>query len=541
MFCPPGALEKYSMPSGCPPEIFYALQKYIMPSSLEGTALQTKEPELTALGRSYQNWMVRMPVRLGGMGLRAVSETSLAAYIGGVEQALTHFVGEGGMCQQLLPVLGDMQSSATRWEGLLASGCRTGQELALAWNTLREEASQSCRYLGKEVEGLLCTEVKGAGDGSKDGSTRRKLTTWLEDTRAEVLVKSLEMFPDQSARPVWVHPQLDKLSQGWILSLPGHNGFFQAEFSETVARLLCLPSPCCQTKVGEALEQHGLHVDPFGDNVMSVSNIPGDLFRIRHDTVKTVINSFCLTSTIRAECEVYGIFRDLIPVQALEQEGELERGRGRQGLLPDFRLELPSPTGELEYRLAELKMIGAVGTWYPRNGALARKKKAVERRVVPLPGEYRNPLAKLDTKYHGTGLGQVGPLVRRLESYGRLQCLVMGSFQEGSKDLHSLLDILADSKLRARGLARGREGTEHERSVILLDMRRELSMAGAKAQSACLLGRVARLGEGHRQAAKRRVWVRREEERREEARRAHWMANIRGRGIIRGGGEFIVQ
>ena len=135
----------------------------------------------------------------------------------------------------------------------------------------------------------------------------------------------------------------------------------------------------------------------------------------------------------------------------------------------------------------------------------------------------------------------MGPLVRRLESYGKLLCLVMGTFQEGSKDLHSLLDLMADSKLRARGLARGMEGSEQERSIILLNLRRELSTAGAKAQSACLLGRVARLGEGHRQAAKRRVWVRREEEMRDEASRAHWLANIRGRGIIRGGGEFITQ
>ena len=235
------------------------------------------------------------------------------------------------------------------------------------------------------------------------------------------------------------------------------------------------------------------------------------------------------------------MFRDLIPVQALHQEQELERGRGRQGLLPDFRLELPSPAGETTQRLAELKIIGAVPKWYPRSGGLARRKKGVERRVVPLPGEYRNPLKKLDSKYHGTLDGQVGPLVRRLESYGKLLCLVMGTFQEGSKDLHSLLEHIADSKLKARGLARGREGSEQERSVILMNLRRELSTAGAKAQSACLLGRVARMGEGHRLAAKRRVWVRREDELRQEASRAHWLANIRGRGIIRGGGEFIVQ
>ena len=85
---------------------------------------------------------------------------------------------------------------------------------------------------------------------------------------------------------------------------------------------------------------------------MSVSNIPGDLFRKRHDIVKTVLNSFCITSGVRAECEVFGIFRDIIPVQALDEEEGLERGRGRQGLLPDFRLELPSEAGEPQLRLA---------------------------------------------------------------------------------------------------------------------------------------------------------------------------------------------
>ena len=54
------------------------------------------------------------------------------------------------------------------------------------------------------------------------------------------------------------------------------------------------------------------------------------------------------------------MFKDLIPVQALDQEEEIGRGRGRHGLLPDFRLEIPSPAREPEQRLAELKIIGAV-------------------------------------------------------------------------------------------------------------------------------------------------------------------------------------
>ena len=47
------------------------------------------------------------------MGLRSVAETSLAAFVGGVEQAVPHF-GEGGLCTQLAPILGDMSQSADR-------------------------------------------------------------------------------------------------------------------------------------------------------------------------------------------------------------------------------------------------------------------------------------------------------------------------------------------------------------------------------------------------------------------------------------------
>ena len=118
----------------------------------------------------------------------------------------------------------------------------------------------------------------------------------------------------------------------------------------------------------------------------------------------------------------------------------------------------------------------------------------MERRSSRLADEYRRPLAALDERYHGTLQGQVGPLVRRLDSYGQLQGLVVGAFQEASKDVHSLLDVLADTKVKAMGLARGREGTDQERAAILSGFRRQLSMTAAKAYSACLLDRVNRMG-----------------------------------------------
>ena len=97
----------------------------------------------------------------------------------------------------------------------MASRCRTGTELVMvAWKTIREEAIYSSQFLDRDMNGPLVMEVEAAGEGRVDGSTRRLVTTWQEDSRASVLRKALETHQDQSARPVWVHPQLDKLSKG---------------------------------------------------------------------------------------------------------------------------------------------------------------------------------------------------------------------------------------------------------------------------------------------------------------------------------------
>ena len=93
---------------------------------------------------------------------------------------------------------------------------------------------------------------------------------------------------------------------------------------------------------------------------------------------------------------------------------------------------------------------------------------------------------------------------------------------------------MADSKLKVRGLARGREGSNQERAVILAGYRRQLSMTAAKAYSACVLDRVSSVGESHRQAAKRRAWVKKEEGRMEEESRDYWHAYVRSWGKSRG-------
>ena len=57
--------------------------------------------------RSYQDWVVRQPIRLGGMGLRSQADLSSAAFLGALEQTLPSFVGERGVCPQLAHLVGD--------------------------------------------------------------------------------------------------------------------------------------------------------------------------------------------------------------------------------------------------------------------------------------------------------------------------------------------------------------------------------------------------------------------------------------------------
>ena len=405
-------------------------------------------------------------------------------------------------------------------------------------------------YLSKELESPLTDVVEGAGQGSSDGSTRTRVTDYLENTRAKVFCRALELHPDQSARPVWANPQMDTLSTGWLQQLPGPEGLTQVEFSETMARFLCLPSPSCAPKVGEPLHQRGLTIDIFGDNVLSVTNLPGGNFTRRHDGVKLAISQIILDSSLRADCEVLGVFKDIIPVGVMEAQAEERRqGRAQNGLVPDFKLQIPGPqavaagvgtrgqggeVGVITNSLAELKVIGAVTSYYPRSGPSARRKKGVEKRARDLPGEYRRPLASLDQQHYHTRPGEAGPLVRRLDSFGRLLCWVQGAWLEGSKDLHWLLELAADTKVVAMGLAKGEGATEMERGRILSGYRRKLSVAGAKAQADCLVGRLDQIGPASRAAAKRREWARRDQGRMEENRRAHWRAQLQGRSVFRG-------
>ena len=115
-------------------------------------------------------------------------------------------------------------------------------------------------------------------------------------------------------------------------------------FKEVLALHLFLPSLDCKEVVGQRLGATGARAGPFGDEIMC-AHLVGDSWRWRHDEIKLCIVNMCNESKVRAEAEVFGRFRDLLPPHLFEQGGDLQFGRQRVGLTPDLLLRIPTPDG----------------------------------------------------------------------------------------------------------------------------------------------------------------------------------------------------
>ena len=156
-------------------------------------------------------------------------------------------------------------------------------------------------------------------------------------------------------------------------------------------------------------------------------------------------------------------------------------------------------------------------------------------RAAGLSQLYKNKLVPYDSKYHNTPAGQTGPLVRRLEGYGKLEGLVVGPWGDCSKDLHQLVKVLGENKAAKQARDTGREASENELGIIISQIRKYLSTAFIRAQSLCLMNRLAHLGDGAKAAAGRRNMAKRLEVGRRREREAHFQAHIRGMRLERVG------
>ena len=263
------------------------------------------------------------------------------------------------------------------------------------------------------------------------------------------------------------------------------------------------------------------------------AHLPFDSWRVRHDRIKFEIQSIASDSGVLIDAEPYGLFSHLIPSEAFSNQGHLKFKRERQGLVPDFSLSFPSESGAQVAQLAELKLLSAGSTWYHTS------EKTVEVRAKQLPRLYEDKAKNIDRRYCGSTPSESGPLESRLKEFGALNCWVIGQFGECSADLHNFLSKCANEKAMKIQCSTVYFVSDFEKSQILLQIRRRLSISIIKAQSSCLLSRLNHFGQGAKLAAKRREQELYKADMQRADLRAHWESCIRGRRITKVGSLHI--
>ena len=301
--------------------------------------------------------------------------------------------------------------------------------------------------------------------------------------------------------------------------------------------LLCIPCPGCADRIGsEVGKRRG---GKFGDQVQAAT-VEGNNWRKRHDSIKVMLSKLFRWAKVNFQCEVFNMFAHLIPQQGLSR---IERGRKRQGLVPDFLLEVEGERGLKKDELAELKVICCCPSRYvmiPPHPHPAREcVKAVDKRAGGLTKEYMKKAKQVDRVYGGVAEGAVGRVQRKLEDFGEVRGLVFGAFGEASEGVHELVHLLANSRLKAVGMEQGRQTGSGELGVLVGQIRRILSVTAVRAQAECLLSRLRNVGRGVGVANRRREGVVREEMIWARERQAQAVGRRQGRKVVRHGGFLL--
>jgi len=296
-------------------------------------------------------------------------------------------------------------------------------------------------------------------------------------------------------------------------------------------------------------------LDSHGYKLLS-TNLPGDHWRKRHDAIKIFLYKLMQQAGMDCRCEVYHEFSRHMAAKVQETADEDEEanegggqaratGRGEarqpgqrksaqqlfnerprevnQGCVPDLKGDGDMPEGGEDKWLGEVKTLNA-GTAYEKvkNGA---RCDAVKRRAKKIHGSYVKKINELDEKYNKIKERRAQPAVKEvvdeqtgtitthareavsfraagisrrcaahLETFGRVQGFVFGSFGEWSEDVDVLLKkcigMIAEKTWQDAGFM----CVEDSLSVLTACIRQDLAFESLKGVAQLLIRRVKHVG-----------------------------------------------
>ena len=463
----------------------------------------------------------------------------------------------------MVGIVGNMEDNEEgRWAPLCTSGTQLGTTFFAAWENVRDAAgnpdtgplSDEPEHAGRKFQpkeamrwGGENASAPGPEDPDDKVKEQKQITMEIEYHLDVHLKESFKALRRDDMRRVAMF-SVGATSRSWLYTPP----YPGCELSgDEFAIISCRYYGCADTvlapHVGTQFQRKGsgkksVTVDRYGVTLAN-ANVGGDRWRLRHDGVlKAIMQEFRLASQ-EVKDNVYNLFIGKFGERNAESErraaafldhmvgiGDKKRRR-RQGLLPDFLLEMASAVSARvggasasPRTLFELKQLNCVQAYYLKKIAVT-ELHAVEDRAKRVHPDYCRSLHEVDKEAgtkcaaprlasgkcsygangwddsrHNKGGGE-----RYLVSeFGTVQPLVFGHFGEINSRFQTLIDELAEvvANLHHRehgwrsakaGICRAREGIMRRVSMAVLretarHITRGLEIVGPQ----CVQKRVAR-------------------------------------------------
>ena len=293
---------------------------------------------------------LRLPVRLGGGGLRSSADLSPVAFCGTVCSVVPTMVtvpaaGTVGFLPQLAAVLGAGPFDGDdRFEALCGAGpqsaSRLGRAFHAAWGRVTEEVAAA---LGGRVDtGPLAAPAIGAGLGVD--KPQREMTRQRESAVASALFNRVNRLPETDARRAAFAARRRCCAARGVLTVPpaGDLVLRPRVFSEVIANLFGLASPALAPHVGKLVRRtgpgrHGARVDPRGDVFFT------DAHLVNRDGVRAAwsgamereVERSLRRGDVPVRTQVRGLWDDLLPPRLRAVFNALDRAR-HPGWVPDI-------------------------------------------------------------------------------------------------------------------------------------------------------------------------------------------------------------
>ena len=120
---------------------------------------------------TFQEHLVRLPVKLGGLGLRGLAKTCRPAYLAAVLHAAEYLAAIPALFEVWGGPWEDGGVRFDRFRTFLNSGLRQASEVQNAWDGLRAEYREAIEWLEDEEDaGPFAQNAENIGEGVNEGS-----------------------------------------------------------------------------------------------------------------------------------------------------------------------------------------------------------------------------------------------------------------------------------------------------------------------------------------------------------------------------------